>query len=539
MNDIEVGELENEIDSLRFAHDFWSIPKENRIFYLLCAYDASYVIRNELESKIMNISLLQNNKMYEYGLIQATEWSWSDDIHNEFCKINSVDIDKAGFFLQFCAEYCGIARNFQLYWKRLAQFSRENNTITIDYSEIPAERKVFGYFERALCILRKSKDQSEHDGPNLLIVDYFLKNGFIYFANVSDLLKNDVVKLFGVGPSYNEIMLDDDVDLSGFTAGQLRTFGMVLKIWSRVALFVYMQLFEQGILQENCFPTQIYDYNIFVKKICKATRLSVKTVNSIITRLSVNNFKKKDLIMAPFVVNRKQIAWSCLAMLESDLERNVLKNMCRTSLYKDIAASLVGRNESKLIEAVVSRINGGNNYSEIIVQKKIKKKKLEGEIDIMMFNCEFPNEILLIECKTFLSADELLEIENCTNVMKDGQEQLIRVERILNAMDVNEKHGISNMIDWNNINIFYKVVVTPDTHPSQRYENDLIPYTTLETIKSYYTDLDFMSPSSFFSASKLKPWLAGYFVSETTCVESCIGKYTFMIPKNKVLKDVE
>jgi hypothetical protein len=539
MDDMDVAALEIKIDELKCNSDYWSIPSKNRLFHLLCAYDCSYVIRLLLKDKVKKVVLMQNNKMYEHGLLHAVGWAWEDGVEHSFLNLSSRYIDISGFFLQFCIEYYSIAIYFQLYWKRIVDFTENNDVVKISYKENGEFLKIFGYLERVLCITNKNSEETQViNVGDVVYVDYVLKNGSIYFNNSKDFIRNDIVMLFGVKSSINEIELDDSVDLVGFSAKQLRVFGGVLKVWCRVALYIYLQLSESGVPQASCLPTQVYEYDIFINKVCAATRLGKKTVKAIVKRLSVNYYEKKDLIMSPFVVSGNLIAWSSLALLESELERNVLKNMCRTAKYKGVADSIIGSKEPLFISEVVDVINSSKNYSEIIVQTKIKKVPLEGEIDILMYNSVYPNEILLIECKTFLSADELLEVESCTTEMQHGQSQLLGVELILLEMNDSEKHGISAVIDWASVQNYYKVVVTPDTHPSRRYDIDNIPYTTLESIKRFYASSDFKSPMSFWEASKSRPWTAGYVVSETAYGEVTLGDCAFLVPRNTVLQDI-
>jgi len=528
MNSLD--KIEKYIDNLYVNQPFWSIPDKFKVYSLLSAYDSFYIVRIELANKTKDCGVNQNFKFLEQGFIQAMQWTTQTNGISISQTNNEQHIIDAGQFILFCAEYCKVSACFILSHRNIFKYTIQENSVC--FSKKQAQNTQYsGYAERFESITQKNDKSTppSDNNPLALKISYELRNGMIYFLNAKDIINKDVTNTFGNITDHSEFEIDDNEDFSGFTNRDLKKFWVILKTWSELALNIYKNLAYTGTPQEDCLPTQILPLNTFVTKMRNASHLPKSTISLIINRFNALEYKKKDPVMAPFIILNGLIAWSTLAVTQSSYERNMLKNMCRRSDLKKTADNIIGKSERFLITKTIKLLNTSGTY-HISSNKKFKTKYHEGEIDILLYTPTTPHEILLIECKSFLPTDEINELYSSTKEMIHAQQQLRSAWNAICKMTYTQKLNISQDVNWDKINNVYMIVITPDSQPTEQYDGSEIPHITVESIRCFFSHHDTVSPAKIWKATKEKKWLEKYKNGTEYHETTVLGHMSFAIP---------
>ena len=101
---------------------------------------------------------------------------------------------------------------------------------------------------------------------------------------------------------------------------------------------------------------------------------------------------------------------------------------------------------------------------------------------MLAYNTRSPEELLLVEAKSILAADEINEVDAATTELVRAQGQLRRTIEILGRMPTHQKAGLFKFVRWENVTHYYGMVLTPDTHPNERYDHSEIPAISLDAL---------------------------------------------------------
>ena len=132
----------------------------------------------------------------------------------------------------------------------------------------------------------------------------------------------------------------------------------------------------------------------------------------------------------------------------------------------------------------------------------------KGELDLLAYNRQYPDQILLIEGKTVLAVDDLTEVLAASKELCRAQEQIRSTAMLLKSMPIKQKQALYPFVQWDGVTSYYLMVATPETQPdSQQYDYEEVPLITLETMKSQMNIKQLQSPRSFYEASRRREWL--------------------------------
>jgi len=97
---------------------------------------------------------------------------------------------------------------------------------------------------------------------------------------------------------------------------------------------------------------------------------------------------------------------------------------------KKYADTLIGSREAAMLRDLGDLFSrrGRCNYK---LTTKVKCGNREGAIDLLAYNPKFPDELLLVEAKANLGADEINEVDHATEEMRKGQRQVQNAASIL------------------------------------------------------------------------------------------------------------
>jgi hypothetical protein len=164
------------------------------------------------------------------------------------------------------------------------------------------------------------------------------------------------------------------------------------------------------------------------------------------------------------------------------------------------------------------------------LNQSIKHSSEEAEIDLMAYNKKFPAELLLVEGKAILAVDDVGEVLGSSDDLEDAQSQIRRANRILQATPIDWRAQQFPFVDWDKVESFYLIVLTPDSYPSSQVDQSEIPFITVFGLKRNFRTRDLRSPSAIWSACRDKAWLTRLISSNKGFEPIEIGDVTYEIP---------
>lgn len=250
-------------------------------------------------------------------------------------------------------------------------------------------------------------------------------------------------------------------------------------------------------------PTQVVPLYVFLQAISNASRLPTSLVERILEQLKYDyRTTKPDIFLQPLVCGEKFVAWSAMVVQLSRFKRNRLKLMARTPSQKSLADRIIGERERAMLSAMKAWLE--NKGWAVVINRKIPGDL--GEVDLLATHWQFPSEILIMEGKAVLQADDLNEIRSATREMQRGQEQIKKVMGLLSRMPDQERSRLFPFVEWKKVSRWYGIVVTPETEPGMGFDQSIIPAAAFLTLQQRLSKKDWASPSRVWNAMVAREW---------------------------------
>jgi len=329
-----------------------------------------------------------------------------------------------------------------------------------------------------------------------LALRHDLRNGRIVLLDLDQLNHPSIVKLHNLfRVEFEDI--PPDANLGGFAVEEFQRYWLALSRWSRCVSYLYlMKAFRAK--QFECMPTQCVPKDEFLDGICLLSGLDAEKTQAITDRLSWGgSIRRPDILLQPLIVGTRTISWSPRVIDLSKYTRNMLKLMAKMGgPTKKIADNLIGQREmsaaSRLGAFMAAKRRRRWQYK---TGQKIKGGGMAGEIDLLAWTPDCPQELLLIEYKATLEVAEIHEIGEATKLMQEGQEQLRRCIDILKLLRHEEKKAIYPFVPWERINSYFGIVVSSGGNPSEHYDHSEFPAVTRAAFLGKLKSNDFLNPS--------------------------------------------
>jgi hypothetical protein len=198
----------------------------------------------------------------------------------------------------------------------------------------------------------------------------------------------------------------------------------------------------------------------------------------------------------------------------------------------NIASKLIGEREIpaalRLGEVLASKTR--RKWKSKAHPKSLKSGGLEGQIDLLAWTPSYPDEVLLIEYKATLEVAEDHEMDEATQEMMKGQEQLSRCVQILKTMSNQEKRAIYRFVDWEKVTAYYGVVVSSGGHPYRGYDHSVFPAISDRAFATRIESRDLTRPSRVWAAARERQWLGHYNHATFRPIPISIGVITYFVP---------
>lgn len=514
---------------------------EQAVYSLLAAFDATLICFRILTPNSQR-GVIDTDKQVLDGLTQALRWAHPRLTPGaDLERVRSEDrVSEAGMFLLWAARYELIAIMHRQFGRGLVGVQADDvgKIIRFTRSEVDLPEP-FGFRFRDLVEADRVKLRrtSGSQGARIKRIgrtarDEARFDGGIVFDDPSSLLAriHDAVEKVLVASYHEEVPLDDAADLGGFQMGHLRRFWRALYGWSIAALNLYLAMFDAGADQMECLPTQRVPLDQFQRVIGHASGLDAPLVGAITKRLTYGaETTRPDPFLQPLFVGRHAVAWSPTLIQLTRFERNALKLMCRMKRLERLGATLNGEREDGLLRQAVTLLRGGG-YSVFHLNQEIKADNEEGEIDLLAHTPAVPDEVLLIQAKAGIAADEINEVAEATKEMQVGQEQAERCARILSKMSEQSKSERFPGIDWNLVRSVQGLVITPESEPNSRLDASRVPAISLVALRHRLRPEELSPPSGLANKCRTRPWLVGIAETEEAYVAEKVADMTYHIP---------
>ena len=186
-------------------------------------------------------------------------------------------------------------------------------------------------------------------------------------------------------------------------------------------------------------------------------------------------------------------------------QRNLMKLMARTPSQKALADQIIASREPTLLASLKSWLEA-KGWSVRVNQQLPGLDK--AEIDLIGWNWCYPCEILIVEAKALLQADDSNEVRSATKEMKRAQEQIARIVQLLKQMPSEARKARFPFVDWLRVASWYGIVVTPEGEPGLDFDHSKYPACSFATLRQRLSSADRRSPSSLWRAMVDRSWQA-------------------------------
>lgn len=536
-----VRQYEQRIDNGYRSLSAFSRPPSEAVYAVLAAFDShilsEYMIRKRLPHKRLTLGPAQKLKLLGEGYIQAMRWLLCEQTAVQPTPRADDELIRSGAeLIQYGTGYHQAAIFYQGYSQKVYDAECDPQVARLRFVPRVEEHKRLGWgladeaapdLELPPAERRRRNQTRQRAGEVFVRVPHRLTDGRIEitdFVPLDDPRVRDGVPRNAGRPQ----LLPPTADLSGFTMGEFDAFCHVLHCWSACVMDLYLAYALGGTPQRSCMPTQVVSRADFLRVMCDLSRLPPHAVALILDRLTADHRTRRlDAYLQPFICGEDSVAWSVRAVLLSAPQRNLLKLMARTSAHKNLADNLIGSRERPLLDDL-ARWLGAKGWDT--TANRPLPGPAAGEVDLLGWNWTYPDEVLVVEAKAVLQADEPNEVRAVTRELERAQGQLGRVTRTLQNMDATARRNLYPGVDWPRVSRWYGLVVTPESEPGFGYDPATFPAASLLTLKRRLAAKAWRSPSRVWQATVSRDWQAEFRAGRVVYDSFRLAGVTFEVP---------
>jgi hypothetical protein len=526
------------LDRAGIGADFWTVPRAFQIYAILAAFDSMFLVMKRPDCK-GTLGHAQVTKYMTEGFVEALRWVTQEARSISFQSTSEQRfIECGGDLLMLASHYWAVAHKHQMYWKGLVAVEADSERRIVRFPFKSKNHPSVGPLQLADLArsdhARMSRAPIEEiwakTGANAIVAQPEFVNGRIVFQSPGAL--GDKVAPLLASDDIDELApLPGTTDLAGFTIAELSRFMGYLRAWSRAALRVYSDSFDCGVAQVECMPTQAVGIDVFLGAASDATGLRLEVLIEIMDRLTYDpSDRKRDVFLRPLLRIGGLVVWSPLAIEFTRALRNVLKGMARSDKYRDFTATLIGRREAPLLGAVESVLRKTGPY--IFVRNvRINSGTANTEVDLLAYSLQAPKQVLVVQVKAGLAADDLGEVRSATRDMQHGQDQATESIRGIQQMSLEERERLVPVLPWCKIEKYFAIVVSSANEPDSFFDHSRVPGISLRVLVDNLTRDECSTPYSLVRACRARKWQPRLDGLEEVFTEIRIGDVTYQMPQ--------
>ncbi len=503
---------------------FWSEYRSEAVFATLAQFDISTFYTTLVAPPLhsLPVGFRQSLKSAEEALSQSLRWLTCDGRDVRLAdSVTPRQMLSAREFNGFASTYVDIADYHKMYGRgqidieviegrRLVRFLWPNET------DFPATIRGI---ESLASQRKKFTDAISGETPDAMrrTMEFSLRSSKPVVE--AGRLKLECVTQTSLAPFYSLAeklqfieydFMPDEIELFGFSVGELRSFFSWFRAWGFALGFAFQRHFlekPEDINHLALIPAQYMPKDEFMAAMMALTGLPSTTINRIVGRLRYDDRTSWPCVfLQPLIEANNHVAWSPAVIQATSYLRNMLRLMAKTPILTDHTASLIGERDRRMLQSLGDRLSRSGKC-KCKLNTCVEFGAERTDLDLLAYNPRFPNELLLVEGKAVLAVDEINEVDAATEELKRGQAQLSLARDILNRLPEEQKRAMFRFVRWHEITEIYEVVVTPNTEPHQGFNGDMIPAISLATIDCKMRENHLASPRKFWERARTKPWL--------------------------------
>jgi hypothetical protein len=327
----------------------------------------------------------------------------------------------------------------------------------------------------------------------------------------------------------DEVAFDDATDLGGFSLREFMSFWSELAEWSELAVGAYFDATDSGVPQERALPTQLIRRDDFLRSMQVLTGLSGATTHRVAERLTYDlQAPKRDPFLQPLMACNEAVLWSPHAVSLSNQPRNILKLLARTPDTSNLAATAIGQRERVFVAQLGRQLSSKRAHWQWKLSVR-PHESTDGEVDLLAWTPRAPDQLLVIEAKTVLEADEVGEMQNVSAQFTHGQEQLRRSIGLLQESSLVHRRAQAQFVPWERVNKYYGVVISPETEPTSEFDHVDVPAISFRSMALFVPDRSWRSPEALHAAVAGRRWEGMYHLDNHIDLE--MDGITFRLPR--------
>ncbi|HMO35605.1 MAG TPA: hypothetical protein PKA06_06145 [Gemmatales bacterium] len=252
---------------------------------------------------------------------------------------------------------------------------------------------------------------------------YHESEGHIVIDELTIIKDPVVVEYLLFGLPQERINLPPSTSLCQFRLVEFDAFYQALRRWSFCSTYLFLSaLTKHGREQWYCVPTQVMQINHLINSLVQLADLYLDIVRSLVQFLKYDaRTNAPDIFQQPLILGSDSVAWSAHLVQSSQYQRNMLKLLARTKTSERVAANLIGSNyRQKSMLNDIGVLLSQKGKCAFKLKTEIRAGNDKGEIDLLAYSTQYPEDVLLIEGKAVLGVDEINEVDAATKEMIIG-----------------------------------------------------------------------------------------------------------------------
>ena len=530
-------EVESQVlDPFHRSLPIWSREPATALLATLNAFDGMTVVMAMTQSSLGSVGVWQYFHAISEGLPIAIRWLLPRfDTKMQIARVSNEVVEEAGRLLAHAADYAQLEIMHIAFGKGRFVVSADAKERRIRFMRSVQEKSYLHFAD----LISPNQRMLNRDNPseplrfvttraNRAKVD--LADGRINYSSIIDELDERLLTACSELQPPEIIDLLPNDNMGSFLYEDFQRYWKVLRAWGEFAVRIYLRLWQEGVAQSECMPTQILPEKDFIVCMAIVTGLNPHTIQNITDFLTLDITKKRaDVFFQPLIKLNGHYAWSALLVTLSRQPRNALKLLCRTKSTQDLGATLNGSRERRMLVRFGVRLQKMGHYSYKI-NIPLSDGVIQTELDLLAYTSTAPTEVLLVQGKTVIAADEQNEIDAATKEMIVGSKQIEDAERVLRALSNEQKRSLYKFVNWEIVKDYYGLVITPDSEPDGQYDPSKNPAISLVSLENRVGLRKFRSPRILCHTCRDRNWQKHMSSNVESYFTIRIGDVTYELP---------
>ena len=526
------------LDSYHTTLPLWG-GNTNRAFYAcLIAIDGVALVMMAASGRAESVGVWQYLSAVGDGCARSIRWLFPRVVPGSFeFMASEKEVDLAGQFLKHASDYAQLEVFHINFAKGMYAVTVDKDKKIVRFETVPmAKGSAYLHFADLIYTYQQSIVSDEPNEYIARIVES-IKNarferseGRILFSSVLKFLSPEMVDYCSRVTPSEMVKLDPKESMGQFSVEDFNTYWRVLSAWSGCAVRGYLEACLSGVPQGECMPTQVVPSKEYLNGMTTLTGLDSEVVGRITNFLTYDaRTRNPDIFLQPLFDLNQHFVWSPLIVSLSRQPRNALKLLCRTKATQKLGATLNGTREKGMLLRFGLHLQSRAGY-DFKLNVKIHEGADKTEIDLLAYNKNEPSQVLLVQGKACIAADDQNEIDSVTQELIFGRDQCQMSESILKRLSRSQLANLYKFVSWDKVTTYYPMVITPDSEPHGQYDHSYAPAISLSAFEARIRDRKLRSPKLIWETCRARSWEGQQSHLKLSFKPYHVGEVSYQIP---------